>query len=563
MALSLVCEFIFQKVLPSDPYDTTGSQGYAVTWPEIVEICKLLARLGNDGALYQLVRSVRQSVRPKGRGTSFNPQQISDIAGRLEDLAQSRLPSKRFIRHPGYQIAVRAEAAAVRRAGRQQFIDLVEEAEGLPNVADSAFLLCLLVEAMPAREADLKRRCLEKVSELLGQIPTLRDRIDRYEALARVARDADSQLARSSLSSAMELTLQADTPDLHATQRRIVDMAFQLDPDLAAALVSMTEKDPATLAAAANTRRRLASLQLKERATKEGFESLTPDSTANTNLPRAAWMMLASLNSGKLTPVHINRTRPALRLAAELPMSQGYPILTFVVENAARRYAGTPHAAQYLRPLFQAGLVAADLSFALAQRSAGIAGTGSLLNGLLAEKGHELIPAGERERATEVIRKWFAEYVHDYLVICDPYFGPEDLQIIKLLMGKKSDCRVSVLTGRRHQEQLRVPRPWGDAYRDHWKQISDQPPPDTRILVVGKASTGDPPFHDRYVLTAGSGLRLGTSYRSMGLEKDSEISRLSAEEANHIEFEQLRRYLDLSQYEHRGEKLTYYLIDLI
>jgi hypothetical protein len=213
--------------------------------------------------------------------------------------------------------------------------------------------------------------------------------------------------------------------------------------------------------------------------------------------------------------------------------------------------------------LFEAGLTAAELSLTLAGRSAGIPTGGGRLNGSPVEKRLEIIGAGERDRAIEVIRRWFAEYVDDYLLIQDPYFGPEELWIMKLLLEEKPGCRVSVVTGMKHQNQLHLPRPWQDAYKDHWEQVSDQSPPSTRILVVGEVLSGAPPFHDRYMVTAGSGLRLGTSLRSIGLEKDSETSRLSAEEAHHIESEQLRDYLDLSRHEHVGKRLACQLFDLI
>jgi hypothetical protein len=67
--------------------------------------------------------------------------------------------------------------------------------------------------------------------------------------------------------------------------------------------------------------------------------------------------------------------------------------------------------------------------------------------------------------------------------------------------------------------------------------------------------------HDRWWLTKGAGLRLGSSFSGIGMSRDSEISPLT-------EFEQAERlqitdsYITRQKREHRGEKLTYQFFEL-
>ena len=105
--------------------------------------------------------------------------------------------------------------------------------------------------------------------------------------------------------------------------------------------------------------------------------------------------------------------------------------------------------------------------------------------------------------------------------------------------------------------------PWDEAYRHHWRiHISaNQDPPDTEIVIVGTTSGGELPIHERWWLTHGGGLRIGTSFGSLGISRDSEISFCTEEEAIKREADEVDPLLQRKK-EHRGEKLLYSLFTL-
>ena len=155
-----------------------------------------------------------------------------------------------------------------------------------------------------------------------------------------------------------------------------------------------------------------------------------------------------------------------------------------------------------------------------------------------------------------------ADKVREYLTISDPFFGPEDLEALKLVLEIKPDIKVRILTSSKHQSQEHVQHPYKETYIQHWRsQISLQDPPDTHIAVVGTKKTQGAPIHDRWWLTAGSGLRIGTSFRSLGVTKVAELSELSAETALGFENE-VNRYLRMEAKEFNGEKLSYDIFTL-
>jgi hypothetical protein len=123
------------------------------------------------------------------------------------------------------------------------------------------------------------------------------------------------------------------------------------------------------------------------------------------------------------------------------------------------------------------------------------------------------------------------------------------------------EIKVTILTSRKQQDQEKVQWPWDDYYLKYWhKNFSDETPPKTEIVVVG-GKNGELPIHDRWWLTKGSGLRLGSSFGGVGKSRDSEISVLAPIEAE----ERLQRtdsYLTRQKREHLGDRLTFNFFEL-
>jgi hypothetical protein len=139
---------------------------------------------------------------------------------------------------------------------------------------------------------------------------------------------------------------------------------------------------------------------------------------------------------------------------------------------------------------------------------------------------HE-IEAGQRDKAIRIIREWLTEIKPQVLKISDPYFGPSDLELLKIVLEAQPTCRVEILAGEKKQHELGLTLPYDSAYRDHWKEICQHDPPDTHIVIAGLTSNTESPVHERYLISEPHGLELGTSFGGLGRSKVSKISRLS------------------------------------
>lgn len=335
----------------------------------------------------------------------------------------------------------------------------------------------------------------------------------------------------------MKASIETKNPNAYSLQQRIVDVAHMVDPEggFAESLAALADDDPARGLSRQKLRERVDLLQLK----KEIANDVKVDpllERSDEDYVHVAHMLLGQLNAKRLNPSHINDTQSFCKFAGRLPLDQSYSIYSWIIENAVKRYEKTDQAITILRPLFDG-----------AARSARLVGRATTYSVKKAKQSKQyfsatiqadtlitLIKPGEKEIAIGILRDWFEEHVEEYLTIVDEYFGPQDLEILQLLKSIKPACKVQILTSKKHQLQEGVQIPWEDSYRDYWRRsISpDQDAPDTEIIIVGSVVSNKSPIHDRRWLTKKGGLRIGNSFGSLGVTQESEISRLSEDEAS-------------------------------
>jgi hypothetical protein len=113
---------------------------------------------------------------------------------------------------------------------------------------------------------------------------------------------------------------------------------------------------------------------------------------------------------------------------------------------------------------------------------------------------------------------------------------------------------ITVMTSRRHQPSVPSGSELQDVYLEAWRRLYDQLPPRTQIAIIGGERSKESPIHDRWLLSGGAGLRFGSSFNSLGITKESEISEIAAEDVRQKEIE-LDQYLEREKTEYRSERL--------
>jgi hypothetical protein len=457
--------------------------------------------------------------------------------------------------HDGYKIAAEAQVMRVGNANPKAWEDIIGKARSIPNISDRSFVIAIIGAAMPSRLSERRIQCCEEALEIAENIPSFFDRVDRLSDISSVFMYVEPSIAKKCLNLAMEIIGKRDSTGYRNIQKRIIDMSYKIDPNLAASLASLADDDPARGNARQELKERIGMLQLKSKIASDMPSGDSLSTKYQNEFPRAAWMVLGSLNAGRVNTIHIERTREIIRIAASLPLRRAYPIIAWVIENAVRRLANTDQAKVILRELFEGTLISAEIA----------ARTGSRLSNQIQrlkrqiskeEEGESfLIRAGERERGITYLRDWFETQVKDYIKICDQYFSPDDLELILKLGPAKRRCKYYILTGKTQHDKLGILSP-DIAYLEQWRRISDQDPPEIEIIIVGVEPSGKSPIHDRWWLTNGGGLLIGTSFNSLGKTQDSTITRISENKAKLLE-EEIDEYVINRKREYKGERIRY------
>ena len=552
-AYAEICEFILTKHNSFEPHERVPGTGYDLTHEEMIDMCELLGKMEYDAMIYRFIEAIADTLVARRYRDRYSVQQRTAITSRLETVATTKFPTPRHIQHKGYKIAAQAQVCRIRQANAQAWESLIREAQAIPNLADQAYVLSFIASAMPPREASRRKQLLETVKARIGQTPITLDKVERYRALASRIQEIEPNLCKECLQLSMKATVGNESRDMHATRRHIIDLAYRVDQRFAESLVELIDDDPART----RLKRRLGVLKLKEQMLIQMRSLGDLQVSATSDYAEAAWMLLGALHAGRVDTLPPEQIRLFFPVAARLPLRESYPILAWLIENAKKRFARTDQARTYLRPLYDAMLITAELSAKLAARSLAELKQGKDRAIKAANSTSYLIRAGEREQVLQFLKSWFESEVRDYLKICDPYFGLEDLEVLQLLRSVNPNIQVQILTSKKHQENSGVAQPWGEAYSAYWRtHISDQDPPYTEIFIVGTEPGGQLPVHDRWWLTSGCGLRCGTSFNGLGHSRDSEISLLSPEEAEVLE-QEVDQYLLRKKREHRGERLLY------
>lgn len=553
VALREIVRFVLFERVPSDPVDVSTRDLAEVTYEKLLQVETLSKRLETDWMIYTTTEDIADLLQSPANRYSINVPQREDIARRFTALANSKLPMPKQISHPGFRIATLAQIMRFTQSRPADWTKLIKDAKELANVADRVYVLQIVALSLPKGMSAQRTKLLEQARQEIKEIPSLLDQSERYLGLAEDVRDFDTTLCRELVNRAAA-AIRESTEDAHEQQRRLVDIAYRIDGDFAKKLIDGFDDDDAK-------RRAQAQMKLLEirNAIKEEEGKLDEDKVLRrirgADVSRLGVLLLRALNARRVQTYHPSEIRTYLDLAAEQPLKRAHPVLAWYIENAVIRFASTDHASLFLRPIFDACVVGAQMAGQVAGRAmvrlrAVRTQAAAQLGG-----GRSLLTTPKnRDEAVRILTSWLEKNLSGTALIHDPYFGPEDLSWLQVIRTANSDCEITVMTARRHQPAPSGGSELADVYTAAWRGSFDQNPPKTEIAVIGGEVLKESPIHDRWLVSGAAGLRFGTSLNSLGLSKDSEISELTPEDVEQKRVE-LLQYLTHEKSEHNGEKL--------
>ena len=522
-ALWAVARFLLKGVPLDEPYEAGTKPNFDLPWEQAVEVCQLLGQIMQDNLIYDIMGDLVDEIVLRREGF-FNQIQKNHIARLLTDVVDKKLPYSRGILHQGYVIVCRAQILRLQPNERAGWSPLLTDTAAVPNTADRAFIYAQA--ATNHRDDVFRRRALEELERELAAIPTIPERIDATLTTARTLQATDAFASKEYLRKAMELTLGEKAEDMVSRRRAIIDAAYRIDSEFAAALASNLSDNPAR----EHLERDMALLEMRSKLPGE-LAKQTSGKNAARDLPEVAWLRLGSLNAGRSQSFKIEEAHEFLRFGGGLPLLEAYPIFALVYESMSRRLRNSDAAGRVLLPLFHAALHAAELAISVSSRRTARQGRGGLF-ARSSSLDHVLqIGMGEREKALAYIEQWLRANLGGYLKISEPFFTPEDLDLLRMVQMVRPDCEVMVLASAKVHTEKKVSEPLVASYTDRWRQAYDDLPPRADVVVAAMRGTNDTPVHDRWWVTESGGLELLTSWNGLGRMKESTIRVLTSEEA--------------------------------
>jgi hypothetical protein len=552
--LNVLMSFVAER--PPDLLIAPLQNQYILDFQRALSAVSMLGYLRHDASIADAVRQIANATIRGYREHRMTGRQVSDLIQRIESAISGKLPDHANIRHEGYSILCRASILRVHGSLQGKlpitWTDIKRDIEALPNTADKCFVFATLSEDLYAEQADVATQFINMAEQLYSSIPDAIDRIGRMGYIAQVHGRGDrKEAAKHFLTEAMRGVydlIELESRDSAIDQ--LVEVANSIDPDVASSLTPLIED---------SYRRHT----VEDRTTSHRIERQPGRVADISRHPRraeivtdSARLQLGALESDRGRTQSDQVVREWLASVEGEPLQDIRVVFGWAVENA--RLGNWP--AEVQRRLMISALEAADLVQELAKIYVPSARPVRPSNESPPAEGF-LFRAGDRQAAVRDVTRWISESANEFLVICDPYFNIRDLSILRYVPNGVSvqiltSLRVQIDGASKKASALDLPR----IYAHAWTAVCDIDPPETSITAVG-TRTGKDPLHDRYLLTKGGGLRLGTSLNGLGL-RQSEASQLDGSEADRIRLVMVNPWLSREMSVLDGEKVLHMNFDL-
>lgn len=532
-ALDKVIDCILYKRPWTNPAPHEGGARNGVTYADALSVCRLIEEYVSDYDIYSSIRKLCQVITQKVNATNFSAQQLLAIASRLEAVYKTKLPDLLNIKHDGYVIVCSAAVLLLKpkSATFSEWKALESLALNIPNISDRSYVFGELGILIPNRFSDLQKNCKEQWFELAKKIPSLVDRIGRLLHASENTNPETVAQAKIALKTAIMLTFEAADQHMAMLKRReIIDAAAKIDEKFADELADIIDEDPARENARQEVDEQLHLIRARKKLinAKSDSDGLRPEEVQH--ISRAAWESLGRLLSSRIECKELSVMDAIVKQASAMSLSDSYPLLAWYIENLGQKYHAAKNGDSLVRPMAEKLLTTTELAISLIQKinnSTEI--SPKFVGGHMRETG--VIGLNNRASALGYLTEWLQAADGD-IILCDPYFSPKDVDFLALTLANAPNSNVTILTSRSKLEDAGAAN--DERFLESWRVIKDQDPPVTQIIAVSHADSIKTPLHDRWLLCESNGVRLGTSFNSIGTGRLSEISKLDDEEFNAI-----------------------------
>ena len=523
-----LCIYFLTKTDSFQPFEFTAKSNYKCSYEDVLEAINILSSIEQDSMKYSLLKIILDMIKDK-KGPNLNQERKNDLKVTIENLIEKSFVSGNFIRHQGFKILARYyHWITFNSFQKDKIAHFLAEIKNIPNLSDRVFCqISIAAEIKRPKDSELRDQILDDAEKSIDQLSSTSEKILRYEDMAEAVHQRKNSKEKIYIEKALELIDGTDDKNSRV-EKRLIDLAHQLDSDFANSLVSsikegsIEEKNQKK-----RYQRRIEDLSLSEKVTNDkGAEEFSNiEYQEASKLCNICWECLSQLLAGSISARKPNQLKNYLKVAARLAINQSYPIYSWFLENVVQK-----NNKNTAFDFFEATHIACK--FALLNRIHSGKHIQEIEEYFDEYSSSLLVKEGMEEDAINFISDKLSTQNLDTIVICDPYFDKNDLRFLFLLYNSL-DCEkveFTVLTSLKQIKSNSEREDFSEEFLDYWKaQISSENPPYTIFTAAGIKGSNDSPFHDRYILGEKAGVQIGGSINGLGKKKDMVITELSEE----------------------------------
>jgi len=445
---------------------------------------------------------------------------------KLDTLVDKKLPDINNINHLGYKILAKSSIESARRRSanrakshiKKNHNQIIQDAKSIDNIADRVFVMSMIARDFKETENQLATSLADEAFSNIESIPNVKDRIDRLEIIANTYGELkNTSGVEEAVRLGVRLSSSLDGIKKDTVLASLIQMAHQVDKNIAAEITEKIE-DP-------KTEYELDVNNTSYDLSKSPHKLLTQfeDASANDEIMKAATSrMIRAVNSNKGVSYQNKTILDWLAAGSQLKYETMLEIIEWTTEVNLRQCSDSarPHESIIvLRTIIDNCNILYNIGNQILPLVKIPESIKQNFQGLSVSK--EFFKIGERNRAISWIKNWLQNNAKGYVTICDPYFEEDQMWILQSI---SADLRVGIIClGNQLLNAKLDSKATSEAKKKYkqlaktkmltsWGKISNQEPPST--LVVIHSSQNE--FHDRYIVTDGAGLSLGTSLNGLG-----------------------------------------------
>lgn len=515
-----ICRFIIRGKSFVEP--VIDDYRKSLSYVDVLDLCAVLENVDCDSEIMNVVEDISESIY-KDRD-NFTKQHIAEIYRKLDSLIERKIPDKRNIQHEGYAILY-----DIFKAKNSYDINVLEvdklkiKIQNISNISDRIYLFSELITAINKNKLyDAKKQIVEETHLMFKDVPSSYDRISRLLIFAEKIKTFNVGKSKEILKNALKYSISCEeNHNVIEFNKKIIDLAYKIDPSFAETLINAYDEDQARVKKRSNIKSLYEEKIIRHQIHNKTHEEIDEKEIAKHDIGNIAYDSLSKLNCNRVRTMPVGEVASYLKYCNPHDFDDIYKVSAWIIHNT---YLKTKLMKDktIMRELYNSVKDGVEIGFIMTDYSN------------YNFEGNNIMKPGDRGKAVEIISDWIRDNLSEYIKICDPYFNEDELSIFKTIQEIDSTVKISVLTSISAQSDLSNS---DDVYNSKWRfEISDNDPPNNEIVIAGiKIKNNVSPIHDRWIITKNAGMRIGTSFGSVGLSKISEISTISSENLREYE----------------------------